>query len=195
MPAAVAPARIASHRPTGAVVARRIAWLLFASLFASFLVATATACPNHEGEATHPPPEVYGETTDFSGEWRGEVGDITGMLKIEKMDANRYYANFRGADRPVRYILSLDQIPGEVAGDGSAPSNLCVFTWQDGRGGRGEGWLLINREHSALTGTFGRGEGTTGMGVWTFIKEGGADPDAEDSDAEEAQSEEDGDAE
>ena len=193
MPAAVAPARIASLRPTGAVVARRIASLLFAS----FLVATATACPNHEGEATHPPPEVYGETTDFSGEWRGEVGDITGMLKIEKMDANRYYANFRGADRPVRYILSLDQIPGELAGDGTAPSNLCVFTWQDGRGGRGEGWLLINRERSALTGTFGRGEGTTGMGVWTFIKEGGAEPegDGSESEAEDEQSEEDGDVE
>ena len=193
MPAAVAPARTASHRSTGAVVARRIASLLFAS----FLAATATACPNHEGEATHPPPEVYGETTDFSGEWRGEVGDITGALRIESMGDNRYYANFRGEDRPVRYILSLDQIPGELAGDGTAPSNLCIFTWQDGRGGRGEGWLLINREHSALTGTFGRGEGTTGMGVWTFIKEGGAELDADgsESEADEEQSEEDGNGE
>jgi hypothetical protein len=169
MPAAVAPARLASLRPTGAYAARRIASLLVAL---STALLTATACPNHEGEATHPPPEVYDVATDFSGEWRGEVADVTGTLKIEKMDERRYYANFRGVDRPVRYILSLDQMPAEIPGDGTAPSNLCLFTWQDGRGGRGEGWLLINRDRSALTGTFGRGDGTTGMGVWTFIKEG-----------------------
>lgn len=153
-------------------------------------LAIASACPNHEGEATHPPPEVYDEQTDFSGQWRGEVGDITGTLRIEKMDDNRYYANFRGVDRPVRYILSLDQMPAEIPGDGTAPSNLCLFTWQDGRGGRGEGWLLINRDRSALTGTFGRGNGTTGLGVWTFIKEDDDAPtDSEDIGAAEAETE------
>ena len=52
-----------------------------------------------------------------------------------------------------------------------APSNLVEFTWQDGHGDRGAGWLLVNREGSALTGTYGRGEGNTdGAGTWTFMK-------------------------
>jgi hypothetical protein len=175
MPAAVAHARLSP--------ARRIAALLVASIIG----VTSIACPNHEGEATHPPPEVYDDGTDFSGEWRGEVGDITGALRIESMGDNRYYANFRGEDRPVRYILSLDQVAAPIPGDGTAPSNLCRFTWQDGRGGRGEGWLLINRERSALTGTFGRGEGDTGMGVWTFIRNGEADEAQAEPESDEAE--------
>jgi hypothetical protein len=159
MPAAVA------HRRT--LPARRIAAAL---VIASIL--GMTACPNGEGETTHPPPEAYGDATDFSGEWHGEVGDVNGELRIESLGDNHYYANFRGKDRPVRYILSLDQVPAPASGDGAAPSNLCRFTWQDGRGGRGAGWLLINRDLSALTGTFGRGDGDTGMGVWTFVREG-----------------------
>jgi hypothetical protein len=138
---------------------------------ATILGATAIACPNHNGEATHPPPEVYGEETDFSGRWRGEAGDVTGKLAIEALGENQYYANFRGEDRPVRYIVSLEQVLADPPGSGT-PSNLALFTWQDGRGGRGHGWLLINRDQSALTGTFGRGDATTGLGVWTFIREG-----------------------
>jgi hypothetical protein len=161
MPAAVAPRRTPPlPRLASAIVA-------------ALLGVTAIACPNHEGEATHPPPEVYGEPTSFAGDWHGEAGDVTGMLEIDEMGDNRYYANFRGKDRPVRYILDVQQVLGEAPGDGAGPSNLALFTWQDGRGGRGEGWLLINRDRTALTGTFGRGDGTTGMGVWTFIKEGG----------------------
>ena len=151
------PAALARRRPLLAAVG---------------LMLLATGCPAAKETATHPPPQVYAEETDFSGEWRGEVGDVTGVLRIEQLGDGRYYANFRGETRPVKYILNLDQIPGQGPDTAAAPSNLCLFTWQDGRGGRGEGWLLINREHSALTGTFGRGGGNTGMGVWTFKRDG-----------------------
>ena len=47
-------------------------------------------------------------------------------------------------------------------------ATVSTFTWQNGLGSRGKGWLLINREDTALTGSFGYGVATEGLGEWSF---------------------------
>lgn len=142
-----------------------------ASLLAGLTLAlVATGCPGAPLEPTHPPAEAYGEPADFSGEWIGEIGDVEGTMRVDALAPGSYYGYFKGEDRPVRYIVSMKQLPDASNASGEATANLCTFTWQDGRGGQGSGWVLINREDSALTGTFGRGRESTGMGVWTFIR-------------------------
>jgi len=131
------------------------------------LSGAVAACDPGSNEPPHPPPEVYDQPIDFSGQWGGEVDGVTGQLRVDRLSDGRYYANFRGTSRPERYILSMTQ---ERADDQLA--NVCSFTWQDGRGAVGAGWLLINREDTTLTGTFGRGGSMSGMGVWTFVRAG-----------------------
>ncbi len=130
-------------------------------------------CDPSSTEPPHPPPEVYEQPSNFSGRWRGEVDGIAGTLSIDRLAEGRYYANFRSKERPERYILSMVQTRAPM-GDDSAPeealANVCSFTWQDGRGAVGAGWLLINREDTTITGTFGRGGAMSGMGVWTFVR-------------------------
>ncbi|MEM6292892.1 MAG: hypothetical protein AAGA54_16575 [Myxococcota bacterium] len=134
---------------------------------------TLLGCRSGGGPGSaYPQPEVYEDPSDFSGPWRGEVEGVSGKLRIDQLGGGRYYANFRGADRPVRYILSLNQTRADMGGGALALANVCEFTWQDGRGAVGAGWLLINRENSTLTGTFGRGGSMSGMGVWTFVRGG-----------------------
>lgn len=97
---------------------------------------------------------------------------MSGMLEISALEAGRYRGVFRAENVEVRYILALEQVTAEAGGraeDGSL-TNLVRFTWQDGRGGRGHGWLLINAEDSALTGSHGEGESPAGLGEWTFIR-------------------------
>jgi hypothetical protein len=86
------------------------------------------------------------------------------MLKIDKLGPARYYGIYQVDGADLRYVMSLDQTVVDDGGE-QVPANRCTFTWQDGTGGRGTGWLLINREDSALTGEFGEGAGT-----WTFIR-------------------------
>ncbi|MGH1347139.1 MAG: hypothetical protein ACRBN8_36595 [Nannocystales bacterium] len=134
--------------------------------------AAAEGCDHAGSEPPHPPPEAYEKPSDFAGAWRGEVDGIAGQLRIDQLGQGRYYANFRGRKRPERYILSLTQSRAEMGEGETAPSNVCSFTWQDGRGAVGSGWLLINREDTTITGTFGRGGSMSGMGVWTFVRAG-----------------------
>ena len=131
----------------------------------------AVGCDPGNNEPPHPPPEVYEAPSDFSGAWRGEVDGIAGSLRIDRLGEGRYYANFRGKDRPERYILSMTQTRAEVADGETALANVASFTWQDGRGAVGTGWMLINRENTTITGTFGRGGAMSGMGVWTFVRD------------------------
>ncbi len=136
------------------------------------VVALCGGCPMTQSGPPHPPPAAYERPSDFSGRWLGEVDGIGGSFRIDQLGDGRYYANFRGKDRPVRYILSMTQARADMGSGDPELANLCEFSWQDGRGGLGSGWLLINREDSTLTGTFGRGTSMSGMGVWTFVRDG-----------------------
>jgi hypothetical protein len=139
---------------------------LRASLLTLAVAGASAGCPGTRTQASYPPSEVYGVEVSFVGEWLGEVAGVEGILVVQELSKTRYYGRFRADDGSVAY--SLDLAP-EIQ-DGS-PTNLVKFTWQDGRGDLGAGWLLINREDSALTGSLGRGENHTGgLGDMTFIR-------------------------
>jgi hypothetical protein len=130
----------------------------------------ASACTDREGRSTLPPAEVYGLPSNFEGEWMGEVAESNGVLSIARLGEGVYRGIYRAEGQPLEFVLAMEQ-PSAVASDGrEGPSNLVSFTWQDGRGGRGKGWLLINREDSALMGAFGRGEDHGNYGEWNFIR-------------------------
>jgi hypothetical protein len=130
----------------------------------------AFACDKGEGPEL-PPAEVYVPTAAVHGEWRGEVAGVEGTLEIEDLAGSHYRGMFTASRQSRRYVLNMEQLDGPGPDGAQLPSNLVHFTWQDGRGDRGEGWLLVNREGSALTGSFGRGTGTTsGAGEWTFVR-------------------------
>lgn len=135
------------------------------------LSVTLSCVTSPTGKPPHPPPEVYEQPINFSGSWRGEVAGVAGTLSVERLSDGRYYANFRARSLPERFILSMEQETAEVTVGEHELANLSKFTWQDGRGSRGRGWLLINREDTAITGSFGRGTSVSGMGMWTFVRE------------------------
>jgi hypothetical protein len=130
------------------------------------LALAAAGCPGQQRVAAYPSAEQYGVQVSFIGEWLGEVAGIEGILKINELSPTRYYGQFRSDDGSV--IQSWDMAP---VMEGGAQTNLVKLEWQDGRGDQGLGWLLINREDSALTGSLGRGENrTAGFGDVTFIR-------------------------
>lgn len=162
-PAVRRMSRAASRRPVPLLLVA--VWLL--------------GCPANDAGPTFPEPEVYATPSNFEGEWIGEVAGLPGTLKISALGGGRYYGLFRADDGSLQYSLKMNHIMADEAslqGEGSGseeprPTNLVEFAWQDGRGGQGMGWVLINREDSALTGAFGRGENNTeGLGEWTFIR-------------------------
>lgn len=135
------------------------------------MVGMATGCTG--GLATGPslpPAEAYAAPSDFAGVWVGEIGGKLGTLNVDDLGQGRYYGLFEADAEVVRYVLKLEQGDAPDANGNPAPSNRASFTWQDGRGGRGAGWLLINREDTALTGEFGYGESYGGGGTWAFVR-------------------------
>lgn len=131
-------------------------------------LALAPGCKSDGTQASSiPPAAAYDAPCDFAGEWIGEVEGQVGTLTITALGTGRYRGLYEGEDVAVEYVLLLQQDLVPVGGD-SILGNRAVFTWQDGRGGRGEGWLLINREDSALTGAFGE-QGLIDRS-WTFIR-------------------------
>ncbi|HEY8376550.1 MAG TPA: hypothetical protein VIK91_08680 [Nannocystis sp.] len=125
----------------------------------ALVLAVAGACvrggPRPEAvDPAAPTAEVYPEgASDFAGEWVGESAGAFGTLTITRLASDRYYARFVSDDGLTRYVCNLRQVAATPAEGGAmTPGNLAVFTWQDGRGGSGQGWVLINRESSALTG-------------------------------------------
>jgi hypothetical protein len=117
---------------------------------------TLVACrPGAEGsvDPSVPSAEAYARPSNFVGEWVGESHSALGALKVNSLGPGRYYGQFVGDDGTTRLVLNMQQ--AMVAPEGASeaiPGNLARFTWQDGRGGRGDGWVLINPEDSALTG-------------------------------------------
>jgi len=118
----------------------------------------------------YPDPSVYERDPEFAGEWLGEVAGLSGELNIGELEPGKFFGSFKADDGSAEYVLLLEQSFVEQASGGRAPSNRMLFTWQDGRGGRGNGWLLINREDTALTGKFGYDSAVDGLGDWSFIR-------------------------
>ncbi len=105
------------------------------------------------GGAAAPMAEAYDKPSNFAGEWVGESNGLLGALAIRALGVGRYYGQFTGDDGQTRFVLNIQQpLVSPVGGGELVPGNLVTFTWQDGRGGRGDGWVLINPEDSALTG-------------------------------------------
>jgi hypothetical protein len=142
----------------------------------ALVLLLACAC-DKEQPPELPPAEVYVPPVAVHGQWRGEVAGVEGTLQVDDLAGPRYRGMFQASGIERRYVLNMEQLDGPGPDGAALPSNLVRFTWQDGRGDRGEGWLLVNREGSALTGSFGRGDGTTsGAGDWTFVRTGESPP-------------------
>jgi hypothetical protein len=119
----------------------------------------------------YPPASVYEIDPQFSGQWTGDVDGLPGLLTIGELDERSFFGSFVTDDGSTEYTLLLEHTYVETEEGGEVPSNRTTFTWQDGLGSRGKGWLLINREDTALTGSFGYGVATAGLGEWSFVRE------------------------
>jgi hypothetical protein len=121
-------------------------------------------------DGNYPPASVYELDPEFAGEWAGDIGGSPGTLTIGRLDERSYFGSFVTDDAAIEYTLLLQHSYVTTAEGGEVPSNRATFTWQDGLGSRGKGWLLINREDTAITGSFGYGQATSGLGDWSFIR-------------------------
>lgn len=165
---------LVNRRHDGQPVGRRLAPIWAAPL----LLACLLACPVTTGggttggslQANYPPASVYEVDPLFTGEWAGDVDGLPGTLTIGELDERAFFGSFVTADRSTEYTLLLEHTYVETEEGGEAPSNRTIFTWQDGLGSRGKGWLLINSEDTALTGSFGYGVATEGLGQWSFVR-------------------------
>jgi hypothetical protein len=166
----VSPRRSISAEPAARVRAVLVGALLLglAACPVGGLVEPGTG-GGDEG-SDYPPASVYELDPEFAGEWVGDVGGSNGTLTIGKLDQNSYFGSFVTDDGAVEYTLLLQHSYVTTAEGGEVPSNRTTFTWQDGLGSRGKGWLLINREDTAITGSFGYGQATSGLGDWSFIR-------------------------
>lgn len=155
---------------------RRIVLLL------AFVCATA-AC-DKGGTTTVPTPEVYETPIDVRGLWRGEIGGLGGELELTGLGRDRYRGVFQATGRSILYVMNVVHVRAPGPDNVPTLSNLMKFDWQDGRGDRGSGWLLVNEDGSVITGSFGRGEGNTeGAGEWTMVRQAGEDEEGEADDA------------
>jgi len=142
------------------------------------LVAVSLGCPaagidgTSSGSPTkYPLASVYEFDPQFAGVWVGDVDGLVGTLNIGKLDERSFFGSFVTDDGATEYTLLLEHTYVDTQDGGEVPSNRATFTWQDGLGSRGKGWLLINREDTALTGSFGYGVATEGLGDWSFGRE------------------------
>jgi hypothetical protein len=136
---------------------------------------TLAVCEPARGETTDPSlpdAEVYDHGSDFAGAWVGESNGILGTLEVRSLGPGRYYGKFTSDDRLTRFVVNMQQplVPVRT-GDLRLPGNLVQFTWQDGRGGKGKGWVLINPADSALAGEIHAGGES---GPWTFVRREGS---------------------
>lgn len=142
-----------------------------------FTVALAlVACKTPSGETTDPTApvaEAYDRGSDFAGAWVGESNGVLGLLEVRSLGPGRYYGKFTSDDNLTRFVVNMRQ-PLVAVRDAAAPlpGNLVQFTWQDGRGGKGQGWVLINPGDSALAGEIHAGGES---GPWTFVRRDAAE--------------------
>ncbi|WP_157595804.1 hypothetical protein [Plesiocystis pacifica] len=144
-------------------------------------LAVGSACPGRGGGSggsgtgnfrrpNYPVASVYEIDPDFEGEWRGDVAGLRGTLVIGPLDDRNYYGSFTTLDSNTEYTMLIEQSYVSTPEDEAVASNRALFTWQDGLGSRGHGWLLINRDDTALTGSFGYSAATEGVGSWSFTR-------------------------
>jgi len=139
-------------------------------------LALALACPGPRGgggtdsATVYPPADVYEIDPQFAGEWYGDVDGLRGSLIIGALGERTFYGSFVSEDEAREYTLLLEHTYVEDPNEGELPSNRVTFTWQDGLGSRGKGWLLIDQSDRALSGSFGFGVATRGLGKWSFIR-------------------------
>lgn len=155
-------------RCRGAVVARWLRAILGLSVPCGLLLACARAAT--QTQPIYPDAVVYERDPQFVGEWVGEVGAVWGILTLGELEEHRYFGSFVADDGSVEYVLLLEQSLLADPRGALSPSNRVTFTWQDGLGGRGRGWLLINREGTALTGSYGYDNAVEGLGDWTLMR-------------------------
>lgn len=146
---------------------RRAAPLLLVCLLAC-PITTGSGTTGGSLQANYPPASVYEVDPVFAGEWVGDVDGLPGTLTIGELDERSFFGSFVTADRSTEYTLLLEHTYVETEEGGEAPSNRTIFTWQDGLGSRGKGWLLIDSEDMGLSGSFGYGVATEGLGQWSF---------------------------
>ena len=120
------------------------------------------------GMSNYPPASVYEIEPEFAGEWVGDVDGLAGTLHMGRLDERSFFGSFVTHDQSTEYTLLIEHTYVTTDEGVEVPSNRVTFTWQDGLGSRGKGWLLINREDTALTGSFGYGVATEGLGDWSF---------------------------
>ncbi|MEZ4379726.1 MAG: hypothetical protein R3A79_00140 [Nannocystaceae bacterium] len=117
-----------------------------------------------------PPAELYDAPIEFAGTWRGESDEGMGKLEIRKLGNLRYYGRFAADDGLHTYVANMSQ-ETVLQEDARQPANVLSFTWQDGRGGVGKGWLMIDQDSAALTGELVYGDSQR-RGSLAFVREG-----------------------
>jgi len=117
-----------------------------------------------------PAAEVYANESEFRGRWLGESDDTLGFLEIQALGGGRFYGRFSADDQLSKYVANMTQ--ETVALDGvETLANVLRFTWQDGRGGIGAGWLMVDEDSSALTGELAYGDSSR-SGRLAFVRDG-----------------------
>jgi hypothetical protein len=129
-----------------------------------------TGCPRAAGSAAVYPPAVpHDVDEEFPGTWKGTVENLSGVLEIGELGEGEYSAHFEDEFETIEFTLLLERTVVEN-GTALAPSNLSKFRWQDGEGGRGLGWLLVDADGRHLTGSSGYLDATDGHAAWTFTR-------------------------
>lgn len=125
--------------------------------------------PGNRVVTVYPDAEAYSTPPDFTGAWQGQVERKSGKLQVGQLRAGEYFGNFSAADGSLDIALYLEQSNATTATGASLPSNRLLFTWQDGNGERGHGWLKIDRGGRKLEGASGFGEAIEGF-TWSFTR-------------------------
>ena len=119
------------------------------------------------GRAVYPDAEAYSAAPVFEGSWRGRISDWEGELLVGELSARKYFGNFSSAVGNKEIAVLFEQSVAVNANGASLPSNRLVFTWQDGQGQRGKGWVKIDEAGRRLEGSAGFNESIEGQ-RWSF---------------------------
>lgn len=150
----------------------------------ALLCVALVACAGGPGSVgvREPTPEaqLYERPPTFAGIWLGEVAGVMGELTVRPLGDTRYYGKFTSDDGSINFVLNMRQATvARAEDDEPEPGNLVTFAWQDGQGedactvggcGHGQGWVLINQEDTALSGTLGYGESSSSRGAISFVR-------------------------
>lgn len=144
------------------------------------LVSSAgTGCQSASGatRAVYPNAEAFAQAPEFEGTWRGKIDRYQGELRIGELSPHRFFGNFSSDHGGIDLALLMDQSSVQTLGGTSMDSNRLLFTWQDGEGARGHGWMKINERGELLLGESGPLEQIEGS-EWKFERTEGQGPSA-----------------